>query len=138
MITKNVFTCVYRSRGQKWDQFSDKDFSLLLNNINDHIPSSPVIVDGIQLIKIMRNAAGEALQIYEKTAGYNQLINKPTLCVNGSWSCINLVFTFNTNLETNFGADPTLSCHHNLILGNIHLPPSFYRDIWDYNFIVLM
>ena len=84
MITKNVFTCVYRSRGQKWDQFSDKDFSLLLNNINDHIPSSPVIVDGIQLIKIMRNAAGEALQIYEKTAGYNQLINKPTLCVNGS------------------------------------------------------
>ena len=61
MITKNVFTCVYRSRGQKRDQFSDKDFSLLLNNINDHTPSCPVIVDGIQLIKIMRNAAGEAL-----------------------------------------------------------------------------
>ena len=43
---KCFFTCLYRSPSQNCDQFSDfcKDFSILLNNINDHRPSCCVIV----------------------------------------------------------------------------------------------
>ena len=58
--------------------------------------------------------------------------------VNGSSSCINLIFTSNTSLVTDFGVNPRLykTCHHNLIFGkinfNIPLLPPFYRGIWDY------
>ena len=113
---KWFFMCLHRSPRQNCDQFSDfcKDFSTLLN------------------------AAGETLQTYTTTAGYSQLINKPTHCVNDSSSCINLIFTSYTNLVTDIGVDPTLykTYHHNLIFEKINfhipLPLPFYRDIWDY------
>ena len=66
------------------------------------------------------------------------MIDQPTQCVNGSSSCINLIFTSNTSLVTDFGVNPRLykTCHHNLIFGkinfNIPLLPPFYRGIWDY------
>ena len=81
------------------------------------------------------NVAGEALIT---TAGYNHLINKTTYCVNGNSSCIDLIFTSNANLVTDFGVGPTRyeKCRHDLIFGkinfNIHVPPPFYRDIWVY------
>ena len=143
---KWFFMCLHRSPRQNCDQFSDfcKDFSTLLNNINDHRPSCCVIVCDFNA-KCSKwypldkhNAAGETLQTYTTTAGYSQLINKPTHCVNDSSSCINLIFTSYTNLVTDFGVDPTLckTYHHNLIFEkinfNIPLPPPFYRDIWDY------
>ena len=84
------------------------------------------------------NAVGEVIQTYTTTTGYSQLIDQPAHCVNGSSSCINLIFSSNTNLVTEFGVDTTLykTCHHSLIFGkinfNIPLPPPFYRDIWDY------
>ena len=99
-----------------FDQFSDfcKDFSILLNNINDHRQSCSVIVGDFNAkcskcyFLDKNNAAGEALQTYTATASYSQLINKPTHCVNGSSSCIDLIFTSNTNLVTDIGVDPTL------------------------------
>ena len=81
---------------------------------------------------------GETLQTYTTTSGYSQLIDQPTRCVNGSSSCIYLIFNSSTSLVTDFGVNPRLykTCHHNLIFGkinfNIPLLPSFYRDIWDY------
>ena len=143
---KCSFTCLHRSPRQNCGQFSDfcKDFSTLHNNINDQRPSCCVIVCDFNA-KCSKwypldkhNAAGETLQTYATTARYSQLINKPTHCVNGSSSCINLIFTSYTNLVTDFGVDPTLykTYHHNLIFEkinfNIPLPPPFYRDIWDY------
>ena len=43
---KCIFTCLNRSPSQNCDQFSyfRKDFSIALNNINDHRPSCSVIV----------------------------------------------------------------------------------------------
>ena len=43
------------------------------------------------------NAAGETLQTQTTTAGYSQLINKPTHRVNGGSSCKDLIFTSSTN-----------------------------------------
>ena len=66
------------------------------------------------------------------------MINKTTYCVNGNSSCIDLIFTSNANLVTDFGVGPTRyeKCRHDLIFGkinfNIHVPPPFYRDIWVY------
>ena len=143
---KCFFKCLYRSPSQNCDQFSDfcKDFSILLNNINDHRPSSSFIVGDFNA-KYSKwysldknNAALEARQTYTTTAGSSQLIDQPTHCVNGSSSRIDLIFTFNTNLVTDFGVDPALykTCNYNLIFGKINfinpVPPPFYRDIWDY------
>ena len=81
------------------------------------------------------NAAGEALQTYTATAVSSQLINKSTHYVTDSSSCIDLIFTSNMNLVTDFGVDPTLykSCRHHLIFGKINfsipLSSPFYRDI---------
>ena len=143
---KCFFTCLYMSPSQNCVQFSDfcKDFSILLNNINGHRPSCSVIVGDFNA-KCSKwypldknNAAGETLQTYTTTVGYSQLIDQPTDCVNGSSTCIDSIFTSNTNLVTDFGVDSTLykTCHHNLIFGKINfivpLPTPFYRDNWGY------
>ena len=88
------FTCLYRSPSQNFDQFSDFciDFSILLNNINDHRPSCSVIVGDFDAkfskwyLLDKNSAAGEALQTYKTTVGYSKLINKPTHCVNACLS----------------------------------------------------
>ena len=77
------------------------------------------------------NAAGKAVRTYTTTAGYIQLNNKPTHCLNGCSFCIHLIFTSNRNLVTDFRVDPALykTCHHNVIFGkiifNIPLPRHF-------------
>ena len=89
----------------------------------------------IRLIKITHPE--KLYRLMQVTAGYSQLINQTNHCIIGSSSCIDLIFTSNTNLVTDFGVDPTLykTCHHNLIFGKINfdipLTPPFYRDIWD-------
>ena len=87
----------------------------------------------IRLIKITHPE--KLYRLMQVTAGYSQLINQTNHCIIGSSSCIDLIFTSNTNLVTGFGVDPTLykTCHHNLIFGkinlNIPLPPPFSRLI---------
>ena len=41
------FTCLHKSQRQNFDQFSSfcNNFSILLNNVNDHRPSGFVIAD---------------------------------------------------------------------------------------------
>ena len=108
----------------------------------DHLDSSVIVGDFTAkcskwYLFHKNNAAQEIPQTYATTEGYSQLVNKPTDCANGSSSCIDLIFTSNTNLVTDFEVDPTLykTRHYNLIFGkinfNIPLPPPFYRDIWD-------
>ena len=107
MKIKNAFfTCLYRSPSKNCDQFSDfcKYFSIRHNNIIDHRPSCSVIFGDFNA-KCSKwcsldknNAAGETLHTNTTNAGYSQLINKPTHCVNGNSSVINLVFASNRNL----------------------------------------
>ena len=103
---KMFFVCLYRSPSQNFDQLSDfyKDFSVLLNNINEHRPPYPVIVGDFnakcskQYPLDKNNGAGEALQTYTTTTSYSQLINKPTHSANGSLSCMDLILTHDANL----------------------------------------
>ena len=59
---------------------------------------------------------------------------------NTSSSCIDLIFTSNPNLITEFGIEKSLyadSCHHSVVFGkmnlNVPLPPPYTREVWDYN-----
>ena len=64
------------------------------------------------------------------------MIDKSTHYINGSSSCINLIFSSNVNLRKNSGVEQSLyeTCHHNIIYinFNIPLPPPYFREIWDY------
>ena len=99
---KWFLTCLYRLPSQNCDQFSYfcKDHHALVSLVISILNAQ----NGIRLIKICswRNTA------YTTTVVYSQLINKAIHCGNGSSSCIYLIFTFNTNLVTDLGVDPTL------------------------------
>ena len=57
------------------------------------------------------------------SAGYKQIINKPTHTVNNSFCCIDLVFYDNLNIISNYGVDLSIieKCHHNIIFGKINI-----------------
>ena len=55
-------------------------------------------------------------------------------------SCMDLIFTSNPNLITEFGIEKSLyadSCHHSNVYGEMNLSvsllPPYTREVWDYN-----
>ena len=87
--------------------------------------------------KDITNSVGREIDTLTSSAGYKQIINKPTHIVNNSSSCIDLIFCNNLNLLSNYGVDLSLfeKCHHNIIFGKINiripLPSSYVREVWD-------
>ena len=58
---------------------------------------------------------------------------------NTSYSCIDLIFTSNPSLITEFGIQKSLyadSCHHSIVFGkmnlNVLLSPPYTREVWNY------
>ena len=81
---------------------------------------------------------GKELDTITSTAGYGQIIDKPTHFTNNSSSCIDLIFTSNPSILVDSGIEKSLSssCHHDIICGKINfrvpLPPRHFRTVWDY------
>ena len=79
-------------------------------------------------------ANGRALDTLTSSAGYKQIINKPTHTANNSLSCIDLIFCHNLNIISNYGVDLSIfeKCH-NIIFGKsnirIPLPSSYVREV---------
>ena len=80
--------------------------------------------------------SGQDIDTFTTTLGYTQMIGEPAHIMNDKSSCIDLLFTTNNKLL--YDAEQTVynKCHHNIIYGslnlNILLPPSYYREVWDY------
>ena len=72
------------------------------------------------------------------TAGYTQLIDKPTCFFSGGCSCIDLIFCNKPELVSEYGIGHSLfqTCHHKLIFGKIKakipVSPACSREVWDY------
>ena len=85
------------------------------------------------------NSVGQELDSLTSSAGYSQIIDKPTHVVNNSVSCIDFIFCTNTNIIFKHGVDVSIfeKCHHNIIFGKIEisvpLPPAYVREVWDYS-----
>ena len=73
------------------------------------------------------------------SAGYTQIIDKPTHVINKSKTFIDLIFCTNQNVISKYGVDASVfdKCHHNIIYGKINirvlLPPVFIREVWNYS-----
>ena len=81
---------------------------------------------------------GKELEALTSTAGYSQLIDKPTNFFNGGSSCIDLIFCNKPEFVTEYGIDYSLfhTCHHHIIFAKISskifLPPDYEGEVWDY------
>ena len=70
------------------------------------------------------NSAGREIASLTSSAGYTQIIDKPTHVINNSVSFIDLIFCSNQNLMSKYGVDASIfdKCHHNIIYGKIGIP----------------
>ena len=137
---------LYRSPSQSHEELESFCSSLdfLLSNINDQHPTCSIVIEDFNAkcskwcTSDKDNTAGFELDSITTTAGYSQMINKPTHFINESWSCIDLIFSSNTSFVKNCGSELLIceKCHHNIIYGTLNfdipLPPPYDKDIWDY------
>ena len=83
----------------------------------------------------------QGTELAELAAQYslNQIIDDPTHILPNSASCIDLMFTTETNFFTDSGVLPLLfpRCHHQLIFTKVSFttffPPAYERRIWDFS-----
>ena len=89
---KYFLTCIYRSPSQSNNEFEDFyiNFDLLLNNINDEFPIC-FIVRGDFNVRCsnwwknhITNTPGQEIDSLTSSAGYTQIIDKPTHVVKNS------------------------------------------------------
>ena len=129
--TKSLFfTCNYRSPSQTVDEFESycQSLHLTLTNIDDTSPFSSVLIGDFNArctnwwAADIDSKAGKELDTLTSTAGYTQLIDKPTHFFSGGCSCIDLIFCNKPELISEYGIDHSLfqTCHHNLIFGKIN------------------
>ena len=144
---KCFFSCIYRSPSQNRDEFENfcLKFDLLLNKINDEFPLRSVITGDFNARcsrwwkNNITNLTGEEIDTLTSSAGYAQIMYKPTHILNNSMSCIDLIFCTNKNIISNHGVDVSIfdKCHHNIIFGKINicipLPPIVVSELWDYS-----
>ena len=70
--------------------------------------------------------------------GLHQIINEPPHVLENSSSCIDLIFTSQSNLVVDSGLHPSLhpNCHHQIAYAKfnlkIHIPPPYEQGIWHY------
>ena len=138
--TKSLFfTCNYRSPSQTVDEFERycQSLHLTLTNIDDTSPFSSVLIGDFNArctnwwAADIDSKAGKELDSLTSTAGYTQLIDKPTHFFSGGCSCIDLIFCNKPELISEYGIDHSLfqTYHHNLIFGKINakipVPPAY-------------
>ena len=116
----------------------------LLSNINDQHPACSIVIGDFNAkcskwcTSDKDNTAGLEIDSITTTAGYSQMINKPTHFINESLSCIDLIYSSNTSFVKNCGSELSIyeKCHHNIIYGTLNFdiphPLPHYRDVWDY------
>ena len=79
---------------------------------------------------------GDSLFLISSTSGYTQLINSSIHIIGNNSSCIDLIFTQQSNLITSSGVHASLhnNCHHQITFAHINLlteyPSLYHRLIW--------
>ena len=143
---KYFLTCSYCSPSQSHNEFEKfcVSFDLLLNNIDDEFQICSIVTGDFNTCcsswwkNDITNTPGQDIDPLTSSAGYTQIIDKPTHVVNNSMSCIDLIFCTNKNIISNHGVNVTIfrKCHHNIIYGKIsirYLSPGYICEAWDYS-----
>ena len=95
-----------------------------MSNTNNEFPLRPIIVGDFNARcsrwwkNDITNLTEQEIDSRISSAGYKQIIDKPTHVTNKSMSCIDLIFCTNQNVVSNYGTDASVfkKCHHNSFL----------------------
>ena len=127
---KCFLTCLYQSPSQIQHKFENfcTNLDTLVDHMNNELPMCSVITGNLNARcskwcnKDITNSIGREIDTLTSSAGYKQIINKPTHIVNNLSSCIDLIFCNNLNPLSNYSVDLSLfeNCHHNIIWQNQH------------------
>ena len=85
------------------------------------------------------NSTGEEIHSLTSSAGYKQIIDKPSHVINNSMLSIDFIFCTNQNVVSNYGPDASMfkKCHHDIIHGKIDIrvpfSPVYVCEVWDCN-----
>ena len=137
-------TCAYRSFSQSQEEFEIfcTYFDILLSQINYEFPLCSIATGDFNTrctnwwVDDISYSAGREIASLTSSAGYTQIIDKPTHVINNSMSCI--IFCTDQNVISKYGVDASIfeKCHHNIygkIDIRIPLPPKYVREVWDYS-----
>ena len=137
---------LYRSPSQSQEEF-EKFSENLERNFDDLLQSNPflVVVIGDFNIKSSNwycrdksSLEGDTVDNITKQYGLHQIIREPTLILDNTSSCIDLIFTSQPDLITESGVDPSLhpNCHHRIVYVKfnlqIYFPSPYLREDWHY------
>ena len=148
-VSKRFFlTVLYRSPSQSIEQFSlfRQRWEETIININDCSPTITIFIGDFNARNSewwngdSTNLQGTELAKLAAQYSLNQITDGPTHILPNSASCIDLIFTIETNFVTNSGVLlPWLfpRCHHQLIFARVSFtaffPPAYGRRIWDFS-----
>ena len=116
-----------------------------MDHINNELPICSVITGDLNARcskwcnKDITNSVGREIDTLTSSAGYKQIINKPTHVVSNSSSCIDLIFSNNLNLLSNYVLishylkSVIIISFYGKINIRIHLPPSYVCEASDYS-----
>ena len=127
---EHVFlTYFYRSPSQDHNKLVNfcSELNVLLTNINNNQAACSVLISDFNAkcskwwSSDRNNIAGFEIDDITTTAGYSHVINKPTHFINGTSSCIDLIFSSNVRFIRNYGIAQSIyeKCHYNIIYGTL-------------------
>ena len=134
---------LYRSPSQtadKFDSFLD-NLKLNLETMTDNNPFLVVAIGDFNArssswcINDKSNYEGTKIDCLATECDLKQVINEPTHLLENSSSCIDVIFTPQTNLVMNAGIHPSLhaSCHHQIVFAKfnleIHYGPPYEGEV---------
>ena len=140
------FISLYRSHSPSYDDFVSflDNFELTLDTLAQK--NAVLMVDlydfnaksSSRYNKDTTSDEGRDIEAVTSQNGLHQEINEPTLILNNSSSCIDLIFNSQPNLLIESGVHPSLhpNCHHQIVFAKFNLdivyPPPYEREIWHY------
>ena len=141
-----IFT-LYRSPSQTTDEFDEflRGFEGVIDNVNQCNPYFTVITGDFNArcnrwwVNDNNNTEGVSIDNLTSSYGLKQLIAEPTHILPTSSSCIDLLFTTQSNMVVNSGVFPSIhqSCQHQIVFAKVNLkifyPPPYTRRIWVYS-----
>ena len=83
------------------------------------------------------NSADQEIDCFTSSAGYTQIIDKPTHVINNPMLLIDLIFCTSQNITSKYGVGASIfdKCHHIIIYGKtdirVPLPPKYVCDASD-------
>ena len=141
------FIHLYRSPSQKQDEFQEfkSNLEINLDALSANNPFLTVMIGDSNAkpsnwyLNDVTSFEGSQIEFLASQFAMSQVINETTHILDNSKSCIDLIFTSQSNMIMDSGVHPSLhsNCHHQTICAKFDLkvfyPPPYERTVWHFS-----